>query len=302
MDSNAPTNACVRWDLTIPQIQPDDSIMNHPDVIAFFKDHCKSWCFQLEKGDETGYMHFQCRITLKVKNRTPWKLGLQGHWSPTSAACRNSMYVTKPETRVDGPWSDKDKPPREIPWQIADVHTLRSFQQRILDSSKVENREKRIVNCIVCPKGDNGKTTLTLHIKFHKLGRFIPPVSNYKDFMQMLMCMVDEDPNCPLYIIDMPRALPKKNQEELYAGIESLKDGIAFDTRYKYKDEVFHSPAVWVFTNSCPDIYSFTYNRWKFWKIVGGALLHVSLTEVKELKEKAFVPVPEDYDDYMASP
>ena len=53
---------CV-WDFTIP----NDNIKKEV-LIEKLNKHCKDWTFQGEKG-KTGYLHWQGRLSLKVKLR-----------------------------------------------------------------------------------------------------------------------------------------------------------------------------------------------------------------------------------------
>lgn len=73
-------------------------------------------------------------------------------------------------------------------------------------------------------------------------------------------------PKKPLYIVDIPRAIRKDKLDEFFAAIESIKDGFAYDKRYKYKQEYFEKPNVWVFMNILPDTKMLSSDRWKLWK------------------------------------
>jgi hypothetical protein len=75
-------------------------------------------------------------------------------------------------------------------------------------------------------------------------------------------------------MIDMPRAIKKDKLNGFYSAIESLKDGYAFDDRYKFVEKIFDSPCIWVFTNTYPDTDLLSEDRWKFWH-VGGTELYL---------------------------
>uniref|UniRef100_UPI004048BC6C hypothetical protein n=1 Tax=Algoriphagus sp. TaxID=1872435 RepID=UPI004048BC6C len=142
-------NALCAWDFTLPA-----ECLNLSELKEFLKEHCKSWCFQKEKGADTGYLHWQGRVSLKVKARKGPTLE-KCHWSPTSTENKdNDFYVMKGDTRVEGPWSDKDI---YIPRQTRDI-TLRPWQLQVLADKGVW--DTRTINCIICPKGNIGKSTL----------------------------------------------------------------------------------------------------------------------------------------------
>lgn len=249
---------CV-WDITIPTKDIDKySLMDK------FKEHCKKWIFSMEKGEKTGYEHFQCRISLKLKKRLNGVIDLfqvkSAHFSITSGLNHeNDFYIVKEETRIGGPWSDKDP---YIPKQIRDIKNLYPWQWDIIcDADKWDTRT---INVIIDLDGNIGKSTLATYIAVKKIGRQIPPFNDFRDIMRVVMNTAKER----LYLIDIPRALPKKHLSCLYAGIERIKDGYAFDDRYSFKDEHFDCPNVWVFTNEEPNKSWLTKDRWKLWAIV----------------------------------
>lgn len=219
---------------------------------------CKKWVFQLEKG-ASGYMHFQGRVSLKVKSRLPDKKWCFA-WSVTSKTnCSNDFYVTKEDTRVDGPWRDDDV---YVPRQIREIGELWPWQIDVV--KKCQMWEPRIVNVIVNPDGCEGKSILVGKIQCElKIGRRIPPLANYKELMGMVMCM----PESGCYLIDIPRALDKSKQEEFYSAIENIKDGYCFDNRYTFKEKWFDSPSVWVFSNEKPNLRLLSKDRWRLWEI-----------------------------------
>nr|WAE42437.1 MAG: replication associated protein [Cressdnaviricota sp.] len=236
----------------------------------FLKTHCKHWVFQKEKGEETGYLHWQVRISLGVGRTLNQLIQLgksenisEWHLSPTSLENRlpnNSFYVTKPETRQEGPWSSEDTEPTYVPRQIRDI-TLYEWQEYIKNDAVIW--DTRHINVVLEKVGNKGKTILSTYLGVHKVGRTLPPVNDYKDLMRMVMDM----PTSSLYVIDMPRSIPQKNLAGLFAGLEELKGGHAWDDRYRYQEKWFDCPNIWVFTNTMPDMGYLSKDRWVLWKI-----------------------------------
>lgn len=97
-------NAICSWDFTLKKTDDiDENIIKN-----ILKEYCKNYAFQLEKG-ETGYIHYQGRISLKIKSRVGPPL-FNAHWTPTSNENKsNNFYVIKSDTRILGPWTDKDR-------------------------------------------------------------------------------------------------------------------------------------------------------------------------------------------------
>ena len=251
-------NACCVWDFTIScEKQPD-----YNKIRDACKQSCKKWVFQKEEG-ESGYIHWQGRISLKQKSRVGphWDWG--EHWSPTSSVNRdNDFYVIKNHTRIEGPWKDCDP---FIPRQVLNIK-LKKWQQKIADDASIWNT--RNINIIIDKEGGIGKSTLVNYLSCRGLCRRIPAMESYKDFMRM----VADCPKSNLYLVDFPRAINKAQCQGFWAAIESVKDGYAYDDRYKFKECFFNCPNIWVFTNRRPDTELLSQDRWLFWEVSEGEL------------------------------
>lgn len=246
-------NAIYDWDFTL------DGEIECEEVKEWLKKLAKKWCFQLEVGEKTGYKHWQGRVSLIVKKRLPeLKWGI--HWSITSNKNKNNWdYVSKEHTRIEGPYRWDDV---YVPRQIRDVYELFDWQKKVIEMSA--KWEPRKVNVIIDRDGCKGKSTLVGKMCCElKCARSVPPLSNYKEIMRLVMCM----PISKCYLIDQPRALDKQKQEEFYSAIEKIKDGHVWDDRYKYVEKWFDSPTVWVFTNVPPNPRLLSRDRWVLWTI-----------------------------------
>lgn len=257
-----------RFDFTLSA-----EILDDPHkIIKLLKEFCKKGVFQKELSPDTEYLHYQGRISLKKKltisqliNATP--VSLKGiHWSCTSSNCgEEDDYVNKEYTRVDGPW-DIEEEIEYIPKQIREITQLFDWQQEVIDNLKIW--DKRSINFIYCPGGNIGKSTLVGWIRAYKLGRALPPVNDYKDMLRIICDL----PTSNAYIIDMPRALKKDKLGGFYSAIETLKDGYAYDDRYRFREKVFDCPNVWIFSNIIPELNLLSKDRWKIYKIINGSL------------------------------
>ena len=252
---------CV-YDLTISQKQASKL-----EIMETFKKHCKKWCFQLEKGEKTGYMHYQCRISLKTKKRMNQVImmfqHLKANVSITSKANRdNNFYVLKEDTKVEGAWTEsKNDLPEYIPRQIREIKKLYPFQKQIIRMS--EEWDTRTIHIVIDIEGNKGKTTISQYLHVYKKANIIPFCNDYKDLMRMVLCM----PKLGCYMIDLPRAINKERLYQLFSAIETIKGGYAYDDRYSFKSAVFDCPQIFVFTNIRPDTKLMTKDRWKFWNI-----------------------------------
>lgn len=251
------SNACCSWDFTL--CKKDEYT---PEIVLEkIKEIAKKYCFQLEES-KTGYIHYQGRVSLKQKSRSPFKPFPEMYWNVTSTEnSKNWFYVEKSDTSIGGPWRDSDEPPLYIPRQIREIQDLYTWQRRVAASAN--DWDPRSVNLIYDQHGNSGKTFIKGYMRAHGLGRPLPFCNDYKDIMRMVMDM----PTSGCYLIDIPRAINKEKLFQLYAGIESIKDGYAYDDRYKFQEKYFDCPIVWVFTNTLPDLNLLSADRWKIWTI-----------------------------------
>lgn len=237
------------------------------ELINRIKKLSKKWGYQKEIGEKSGYVHWQGRISLHDKLRLSTiikQIPIKGKWTPTSKECstgdRFYEYTTKEDTRVEGPWTDKEEQ-KFIPRQIREIETLLPWQNSVIE--KIKQWDTRHIDVLVDMEGCRGKSILAGYAHCHGLGRRVPSLNNYKDLMGMLMCM----PTSKAYFIDMPKAIDKNSLGEFYAAMETLKDGYLFDTRYVFKEKWIDSPNIWVFTNQSINRTLLSKDRWRIWMI-----------------------------------
>lgn len=261
------------YDLTI-----GEDICNKEKLVKLFSGNCKKWCFQLEEGENTGYRHYQCRISLTVKKRLSTMIG----WvhkeigncrvSPTNNKCSTEdIYVTKEETRIDGPWSDKTEiNENKIPERFRGDVIWQKWQKAVIDEIEMKP-DDRTINVIVDDKGNMGKSFLVGWLSVHNKARKIPQQKDIRDIMRLVM----DAPKSRCYFIDLPRAISERDQHSIYAGLEELKNGYAYDDRYHFKEEWFEPPHVWVFSNKRPNVGLLSKDRWIIWEIIDEGIMRV---------------------------
>lgn len=272
---------CITWDFT-------NFGENYQEIIDDLTPICKAWDFQQEQCPTTGKLHFQGRFKLKTKTRlTALVKNLPGyHLSVTSKENQHNVYyVTKEETRVAGPWSSSDEV-IIVPKQFKNLEWY-PFQQKILDSKSYP--DNRTINLIYDPDGCKGKSTIVGYMDSMRLAIKIPFCKDFKELMRIAY----GSPDCGLYFIDMPRSLRKESVDQMYAGIEELKNGYVFDDRYTYKRRWIDSPVIWVFTNTIPNVDLLSKDRWKYWIIVDNDLVPFDPTSIsKDLSSDKSPPYP----------
>lgn len=252
-------NAVCVYDFTLF----DD--VTYPDINSTLKLYCKKWAFQKEKCPKTDKHHWQGRFSLiqKMYKATIIRT-LSQYWekfniSVTSAKCHsNSDYVMKTESRIEGPYTHLTA---DIPRDLLVVKELYPWQQTLKDRLNVY--DLRIIDVIVDPKGNTGKTTFCRYMAFFENAALLPYCNDFKDVMQMAKCCGP----CKVYLIDMPRAITKEKLKGFYSGVEQLKSGYMFDTRYKFESKMFAPPRIAIFTNKPPKKSYLSNDRWRIWTI-----------------------------------
>lgn len=255
---------CCVYDFTLP---------DHHDrllVAQVLRKVCKKWTFQREVGAKSGFKHYQGRVSTKVKTRVEalGKLlhaeGLTGlRASLTSEANQdNVFYVIKTDhTYVEGPWSDKDFY-CEVTRQVAEYRAMQARPWALQIERILKTWTFRQINLVFDRLGCSGKSLLTAHLHQLQVAYAMPPMDSVEDIMNIALAT-----KAKAYMIDMPRGLTGKNLRALYVGLESLKNGVAYDKRYTWRLEHFEAPALVVFTNTMPDLSLLSRDKWVLWTI-----------------------------------
>lgn len=258
------------WDLTLKDVGQDVETLRQ-----WLYNNASKWVFQRERGKSSDYVHFQMRVRFKERMRksklikflreTP----LEGaHVSVTSSGGTKSFsYVMKDDTRMEGPWRDDEYEPRvPLPWQFRVAQEYK-WQQDIRASILAQKDEKtfrkREINMIITPNGNAGRSTIAGILQNEGVALAVPPL----DDLKAMMGFVASFPPRLGYIFDMPKSIGQRALREFYAGIETLKNGYVFETRYKGQLKMINSPAIWIFTNVEPKVKRLSMDRWKLWEI-----------------------------------
>lgn len=253
------------------------TIMPHPTTMAemktlmpLLKSFCttqaKKWVFQLEKGAQTGKLHFQGYLNLKKKSRkSPLLSAISNHLdlsvravtvSPSSAVGRAALceYAMKPETRVDGPWADRPiylgqdlfKTPR--PWQKEVITML----------CNGASPHPRKIYWYYDPVGSAGKSMLSKYLYFHHKILTL----GYSDAGNLLN-LVFKNQGLPAYLFDLSRTKGgKTSMSDIYQALESIKNGFFINTKYETGVACFLTPHVVVFSNELPKMDALSSDRW----------------------------------------
>ena len=235
---------------------------------------CKKWVFQRERGEETGFEHFQCRVHLmkkkrfaEVKKLVASGVLIKGNWSPTSATVHegaNFNYVMKADTRIEGPWTDQEfTEPMPLTRQLKKFMKDQFYPWQEQVMRMCNELDDRTIKLIYDVHGNAGKSIFSEYLEYKEMAFELPPLRSMQDIMAVCMCV----PVSKVYIVDMPKAMKKDKLAELYSGLECLKNGKMYDIRYSYKRRRIDRPQIIVFTNMLPNWDLMVVDRWEVWEM-----------------------------------
>lgn len=289
-------NAVAMWDFRCSAVDLD-----YEDVISQLRKIAKKYVFQLERGSETGYLHYQGRISLIKKHRKGELLRLftmmpaPNYLAPTVNANfykGDMFYVTKAETRELGPWDERTEEVWIPPQYENRLGKLKPFQEVIWDSAK--KFDDRHINLVYDPTGNRGKSTIAAVCELYAKGLDMPPINDAQQLIQSAcsICYAKRERYPSPIFIDMPRAMGKDRLFGIYTAVEQLKKGKLFDLRYKYTVWWIASPQIWVFSNEPPDVDLLSRDRWLVWTIDSKDCF---VPYVPEPKKRKVIATAEDY-------
>lgn len=241
-------------------------------VINSLKGIAKKFVFQREISDG-GYNHYQGRISLIKRRRAAehhilvklFKDLAPNYIQPTSNPeyyTGEAFYMTKEDTRVEGPWTDKDEKKIEttqikmmLDWE------LRPYQKQLAETAT--QFSMRSIDLIYDPNGNCGKSLFSEYLEYMGLAEEVPPFRMMDDIFQW----VATRPIKRCYVFDMPRGMKKDKLADFYSGIEVIKNGVAYDKRNSAKKLRFDRPRVFVFTNTLPNFKLMSADRWVVWQM-----------------------------------
>ena len=232
-----------------------DTFEGEDALRELLKPLTKHYVFQLEQGD-TGYKHWQGRLSLVKKRRKGSALKLFGDLPPNyfEPTCNpeylkgEAFYMTKVDTRLSGPFKDTD----EVKVQTEQMKLftkwgLLPWQETLIDQTSTF--DLRAIDLVYDPSGNAGKSLFSEFMEFSGHAEEVPPMRLMDDIFQWVCCR----PIKKIYIVDMPRGMKKDRLGDFYSGIEVIKNGVAYDKRHKARKIRFDRPRIIIFTNELPN-------------------------------------------------
>lgn len=149
---------------------------------------------------------------------------------------------------------------------------LRKNQSAIL--RKVMQQSDRGIHVVYDPSGNTGKSFLCRYLYERGIGFYVPPT--VRTTQGIIQYVASGYRGQKIIVIDIPRS--SKWTNELYEGIEAIKDGLVYDTRYSAKMRDIWGVKILCLTNTMPQLDNLSKDRWKLLK-AEGTDMYVSNTQ-----------------------
>lgn len=241
-NTKTPGSQLYLWMITLPAEN-----IEAPELSQNLSGFCKKFVFQKEKGEKTGYLHWQIFISLKTKeyfNTVKNLFPSSAHIEPVKDGWKAAKYCEKSETRVEGPYNEKTE-------FLKLITELYPWQAMIRDIC-LETPDDRTVRWVWESAGNRGKTQFCKYMAV-KHGAVVLGNGAFKDIAMALPA------NPKIVLFNLTRDLEEKVN---YSALEAIKDGMIFSGKYESKMKIFDSPHVIVFANFPPRKESMSLDRW----------------------------------------
>ena len=205
------------------------------------------WIIAKETG-KGGYKHYQVRMTTGAPFEALKSAFPQAHIEKASE-------VFEYERKEGRYWTSNDTT------QILSCRFGRPKAIQTLILNKCRRQSDRSITVVVdiSISGFHGKSWLTRWMYERGMGFYCPPtIETVKGLIQFIASGYRGE---EFICIDIPRSW--KWSEQLYTAIESIKDGLIYDSRYHTTIRDIWGVKVLVFTNSMPKLNKLSLDRWE---------------------------------------
>lgn len=236
-----------KWFFTLKASDPFDP--NEPELVwNTLHEECKQFYYQLERG-KGGFTHYQGCFSLKTKHRLSEVKNLLGFPTIHLENCLDwnaaKAYCWKSETRILGPWNHDSR------W-LKLITVLRPWQRLVIENILPMTDDDRTIWWLYDPVGNAGKTVFAKWLYVHH-NAILLMNGRFCDIARA----VSLDPK--LIVFNFTRSADGHIN---YSAIESVKDGMLFNSKYKSEMRLFNSPIVICFSNRLPDMDAMSLDRW----------------------------------------
>lgn len=242
--------------ITKPRNKDRESIEEVKILQWILKRDVHKWIVAKERGT-FGYDHWQIRVQCNLtfdEMKQEW-----GENAHIEEASDNYEYERKESNFI----CSEDNAAR-LSGRFGE---LRPNQRAILDRVDMQNDRQITVCCD--HKGNNGKSWLCRYLYENGRAFYVPPT--IKSAQGIIQHIASGYRGEEYVIIDIPRST--KWNTDLYVCMETIKDGLVYDTRYSARTRNIYGVKVLVMCNTKPNVAKLSADRWDLIDQEGRALL-----------------------------
>ena len=241
--------------------------LNYVSTLTHAFHDAELYVFQPEKG-EGGTPHIQGVVEFKNPRtfESLCKKVPSAHFEKTRNREAAIKYCSKPDTR------DGETISYGIKAKKVEIAFLKDWQRDVMDLIKSTN-DDRSIHWVYDKDGGQGKTKLCRHLinEYGDTAAYICGKS--ADMKYAIAKKVESGYNPRLILLDFTRSLENYIS---YEGIESVKNGLFFSTKYESGTVMIDPPVVICFANFLPDQTKLSIDRWNI----------INISPVKELESE----------------
>ena len=253
-----------RWCFTFNNYSDDDL----EQMEQTFNQMSINYIIGKEVGDQ-GTPHLQGYIECPTKMRwSQFKLSDKIHWEKCKGdRAANVKYCSKEGNYVHSPLL---MPPREkviikyeqlLDWQKEIVGWFDDYEDALFG---------RAIHWVYERDGNIGKSIVAKYLVQANPNECIMVAGRAKDMQFGVINMVQQGHMPKIVVVNIPRV---SEDHFSVAGIESIKDGLFFSSKYESGMCDFNRPWVIVFANCPPPYSSMSNDRWRVFELVEGKLI-----------------------------
>jgi len=223
---------------------PRDQVHRRAIMEFIKRNDIHKWIVAKETGKD-GYKHWQIRLST---NRT-----------------FEQLHAVFPQGHIEQSTEWRDYERKEADFVCSEdtndilrcrFGKLRKNQRTIL--REVDGQSDRGITVVYDPKGNTGKSFLCRWLYEHNIGFYVPPT--VRTTQGIIQYVASGYRGQRIVVIDIPRSSRWTN--ELYEGIEAIKDGLVYDTRYSAKMRDIWGVKILCLTNNMPTLSALSQDRW----------------------------------------
>lgn len=242
-------NRSRTWVFTLNNYTEDElsQCLNVSGVVAY--------AMQEESGHDEKTPHIQGYLEFKnqIDFNTIKKLLPRAHIEKCKDKKASIAYCTKEDTRTGRVFTKGVKIIQEVRDPIIEP---REWQQEAI-MMLTQPPNDRTINWWVDIEGGKGKTALCKHLCLKHKALYLN--GKCADMKYAIAEWLKQGNDLNLIVIDYTRSM---EQFVSYQGLEEIKNGIFFSTKYESGMVMYNSPHVFVFSNFYPDQSKLSEDRW----------------------------------------